>query len=132
VEVALVLDAVEATMTEVGYSIRERLEVRLVLEEGIVNGLRHGNGGDPGRRVRVQYLVDPEAVLAEIEDEGPGFDPATVPDPTAPENLGKPSGRGLLLMRQYTDWMCYLGRGNHLTLCRYRSRVAPKAPPSPV
>jgi anti-sigma regulatory factor (Ser/Thr protein kinase) len=130
--VALVLDALEAAMTEIGYSQRERLELRLVMEEGIVNGLRHGNGCDPAKRVRVQYLVDPEAVVAEIEDEGPGFNPEGVLDPNAPENLDKPSGCGVFLMRQYTDWLCYLGRGNHLALCRYRSGRAPKAPQSSV
>jgi serine/threonine-protein kinase RsbW len=120
-QVAPLLDAVVAAMCEVGFPGARCRELRLALEEAVVNGLRHGNGDDPAKRVRVRYRVGPEAVIAEVEDEGPGFDPARVPDPTAVENLDKPSGRGLFLMRHYTDWLCYHGRGNHLTLCKYRA-----------
>jgi serine/threonine-protein kinase RsbW len=60
-------------------------------------------------------------MLVEVEDEGPGFDPGQVPDPTAPENWDKPSGRGLLLMRHFTTWMRYHGRGNRVTLCKHRT-----------
>jgi serine/threonine-protein kinase RsbW len=119
-QVTPLLDAVLAAMDKQGYTPANCRELRLVLEEAIVNGLKHGNGGDPAKRVRVRYRVGPEAVVAEIEDEGPGFDPARVPDPTALENLDKPSGRGLLLMQHYTNWLCYSGRGNHLTFCKYR------------
>jgi hypothetical protein len=59
-------------------------------------------------------------VLAEVEDEGPGFDPAAVPDPTDPEYLERPCGRGLLLMHHYLTWLCYLGSGNLVTLCKRR------------
>jgi serine/threonine-protein kinase RsbW len=119
--VAPLLDAVVAAMVEQGYTPAGCRELRLALEEAIVNGLKHGNGGDPAKRVRVRYRVGPEAVVAEVEDDGPGFDPSRVPDPTVAENLDKPSGRGLLLMRHYTSWLCYHGRGNHLTICKYRA-----------
>jgi serine/threonine-protein kinase RsbW len=119
-EVGPLLDTVTATMVARGYPADACREMRLALEEGIVNGLRHGNGGDPAKRVRVRYHVGADAVVAEIEDEGPGFNPAAVPDPTAPENLDRPTGRGLLLMRHYTDWLCHHGCGNHVTLCKYR------------
>jgi serine/threonine-protein kinase RsbW len=66
----------------------------------------------------VRYAVGPEEVLGEVEDEGPGFDPERVPDATAPENLEKSSGRGLLLMRRFTTWLRYHGRGNRVTLCK--------------
>src|SRR5262249_45356542 len=92
-------DDVFAALTGAGYSPGDCFAVRLALEEAIVNGLRHGNGGDPSKCVRVRYRVTPEAVLAEVEDEGPGFDPDGLPDPTLPENLEKASGRGLQLLR---------------------------------
>jgi serine/threonine-protein kinase RsbW len=117
-EVNPLLDQVEAAMTELGYSPRDVIGLRLALEEAIVNGLGHGNGGDPSKQVVVRYLVGPEEVLGEVEDEGPGFDPERVPDPTAPKNLYKPSGRGLLLMRHFTTWVRYHGRGNRVTLCK--------------
>jgi serine/threonine-protein kinase RsbW len=119
-EVVLLLDRVETAMIELGYSPRTCWEVRLVLEEAIVNGLKHGNGGDSSKGVRVRYLVRPEAVFAEIEDEGAGFDPSAVADPTTPENLERSCGRGLLLMRHYATWLRYHGRGNGLSLCKYR------------
>jgi serine/threonine-protein kinase RsbW len=114
------LDRVQEAMLAEGYAARTCREVRLVLEEAILNGLHHGNGGDPSKTVRIRYRVLPEAVLADVEDEGPGFDAATVPDPTAPENRERPSGRGLLLMRRYASWLHYHGRGNRLSLCKYR------------
>jgi len=118
-EVVPFLDDVEAAMVERGYPARACFDLRLVLEEAIVNGLKHGNGGDPTKRVRVLYRVGAEAVLADVEDEGPGFNPNSVPDATASENLEKPSGRGLLLMRHHTTWLRYHGRGNRLSLCKY-------------
>ncbi len=120
-EVTPLLDNIIAAMAEAGYQPATCRELRLALEEAIVNGLRHGNGGDPAKHVRVRVRITAEAVVAEVEDEGPGFDATRVPDPTAPENLHKPSGRGLLLMRHYTSWLTYHGRGNHLTLCKYRT-----------
>jgi serine/threonine-protein kinase RsbW len=95
--------------------------VRLALEEAVVNGLRHGNQGDPSKCVRVLYRVAPEAVLAEVQDEGAGFDPARVPDPTLPENVDRPGGRGLVLMRHFMTWVEFSARGNRVTLCKRRS-----------
>jgi serine/threonine-protein kinase RsbW len=123
-EVVPLLDQVEAAMTALGYPPRDLLGLRLALEEAIVNGLRHGNGGDPAKRVVVRFAVGPEEVLGEVEDEGPGFDPERAPDPTAPENLDRPCGRGLLLMRHFTSWVRYHGRGNRVTLCKRRTALA--------
>jgi serine/threonine-protein kinase RsbW len=115
------LEGVTDALFHLGYPPRDVAGLRLALEEAIVNGLRHGNGGDPARRVVVCSSLRREEVLFEVEDEGAGFDPRQVPDPTAPENLGRPSGRGLLLMRHYTTWVRHLGRGNSVLLCKRRS-----------
>jgi serine/threonine-protein kinase RsbW len=119
-EVAPLVDRVAVAMAAHDYPQRTCWEMRLVLEEALANALRHGNGGDPAKRVRVCYRVGAADVLVGVADEGPGFDPAAVPDPTASENLEKPSGRGLLLMRHYSTWLRYHGRGNRLTLCKRR------------
>src|SRR6516225_5844538 len=74
-EVCPVLDQVAAAMTVLGYPPGAVLGLRLALEEAIVNGLQHGNGGDPAKQVVVRYWVGPREVLAEVEDEVPGFDP---------------------------------------------------------
>ena len=120
-EVVPFLDGLVAALAGLGYPSRDCAAVRLALEEAVVNGLRHGNGGDPTKRVRVRCLLWPDALLAEVEDEGPGFDPGRVPDPTLPENLDRPGGRGLLLMRHYMTWVRFSGRGNCVTLCKDRS-----------
>jgi serine/threonine-protein kinase RsbW len=126
VEVGPFLKDVTAALAGLGYSPHDQFSVHLALEEAIVNGLRHGNGGDPTKRVQVRYRADAEALLAEVLDEGPGFDPDTVPDPTLPENRERPGGRGLLLMRHVMTWVCFHGCGNRVTLCK-----RPTAPPHP-
>jgi serine/threonine-protein kinase RsbW len=116
-----VLDIVAEEMAAAGYPEADRFGLRLALEEAIVNAIHHGNRGDPSRRVHVRFDIGPDRVLAEVEDEGEGFDPARVPDPLAPENRGRPSGHGLLLMRHYTTWLRYNWLGNCVTLCKDRS-----------
>jgi serine/threonine-protein kinase RsbW len=116
------LEEVVDTLAALGYPEHDRHGVRLALEEAIVNGLRHGNRGDPAKRVRVGYRAGPNTVLAVVEDEGPGFDPRRVPDPTLPENLDRPGGRGLLLMRHYMTWVCFPKPGNRVLLAKRRSR----------
>jgi serine/threonine-protein kinase RsbW len=120
-EVALFVDEVVAILAGLGYSARDYHGVRLALEEAIVNGLRHGNQGDPSKCVRVGYRAGPNTLLAVVEDEGPGFDPQRVPDPTLPENLERPCGRGLLLMRHYMTRVRFARPGNRVLLCKRRS-----------
>ncbi len=117
-EVRPLIDRMTAWMEAEGYPPSDCTGMRLALDEAIVNALRHGNRFDPAKRVRVRFRVDAFEALAEVEDEGPGFDPEAVPDPTAAENLDRPSGRGLLLMRHFTTWVRFHGRGNFVTLCR--------------
>jgi serine/threonine-protein kinase RsbW len=73
------------------------------LREAVANAVRHGNRRDPERLVRVAYLIDNSTVTIRVEDEGEGFDPADIPDPTDPENLLRPSGRGIFYMRQFMN-----------------------------
>jgi serine/threonine-protein kinase RsbW len=73
------------------------------LREAVANAVRHGNRRDAKRVVRVAYLIDDSTVTIRVEDEGEGFDPADVPDPTDPENLLRPNGRGIFYMRQFMN-----------------------------
>jgi serine/threonine-protein kinase RsbW len=120
-EVASFVQSIVTELAALGYCSREAMGVGLALEEAVVNGLRHGNGGDPTKVVRIWYRIARDCVLIDVEDEGPGFDPNLVPDPTLPENLERPSGRGLLLMRSYTTWLRFSPRGNRVTLFKRRS-----------
>jgi serine/threonine-protein kinase RsbW len=114
------LDPVIAQLRELGYSDRELFGVRLALEEAMVNALKHGHQGELSREAVLRYRLSSVSLLAEVEDQGPGFNPQAVPDPLAPENLERPSGRGLLLMRRYMSWVRHNSRGNRVTMCRYR------------
>jgi serine/threonine-protein kinase RsbW len=79
----------------------------IALHESLINAIRHGNREDPGKRVHVEFtpLVDddPPGLAVRVRDEGRGFDPATIPDCIAPENLLKTSGRGIFLIRSFMD-----------------------------
>jgi serine/threonine-protein kinase RsbW len=76
----------------------------------VINAIKHGNAHDERKRVHVEFTPldgsDPQpGVVIRVRDEGPGFDPATLPDPLAPENLLKASGRGIFLIRNFMDQM---------------------------
>ncbi len=123
-EIAHALDAVAGLMAGLGFSAKDVFGLRLALEEALVNSVKHGHRHDPTKRVSLRYKVVSECALVEVEDEGPGFGPGQVPDPTDPDNLERPCGRGLLLMRAYASWVRHNDRGNCVTLCKY-----PSAPP---
>ncbi len=115
------VEEVVAAMADAGYSARDLFAVRLALDEALANAIKHGHGGDPRKRVDVRYQVGAAEVRVEVLDQGPGFDPVQAPDPRTPENRGRPSGRGLFLIRAYMTWVRHNRRGNGVTLCRLRS-----------
>ena len=76
--------------------------IRLALEEALVNAIKHGNQMDRAKSaIVISYRASSDRFDVHITDEGSGFDPSDVPDPTAIENLERPCGRGLMLMRHY-------------------------------
>ena len=113
-----VIEAVVGLMTEFGYSRKDIFGVHLMLEESIVNAIKHGHQHDSSKEVEVRYRISREHVLVEVEDEGAGFISSLVPDATAPENLNRPSGRGLLLIRHYATWVRFNNWGNCVAFCK--------------
>ena len=81
--------------------------VAVAVRESVINAIKHGNGGDQQKQVHVDFTpLDasaPRGIAIRVRDEGPGFDPDNVPDPLAPENLLKNSGRGIFLIRSFMD-----------------------------
>ncbi len=75
----------------------------MAVMEAVVNAVLHGNRQDPAKRVDLEFEVKEDAVVITVRDQGSGFDPNAVPDPRAPENLLKPSGRGILMIRACMD-----------------------------
>src|SRR5215831_12883768 len=100
-EARRVQDAIESSLRAFDYGEHEIFGIRLALEEALVNAIKHGNNMDRTKKVRVAYRISLERFDILIADEGQGFDPKDVPDPTTVENLERPCGRGLMLMRHY-------------------------------
>jgi len=103
-----------------GYEDDAIFALKLALEEAMTNAVKHGNRNDAGKRVWVRYHVDPKRVVIMVRDEGCGFCPDKVPDPTAEENLERPNGRGLMLMYSYMTKVRYNDRGNEVWLLKER------------
>jgi serine/threonine-protein kinase RsbW len=114
-------EAVLSDVSRQGYGEGSLFAIKLSLEEGLNNAIRHGNRLDPRKKVRLDYEVNSDRVVIEIADEGPGFDPQDVPDPTADENLEKPSGRGIMLMRAYMDEVRFSMDGRQLRMIKRRA-----------
>ncbi len=120
-EMDAVLADVLQSLEAAGFMDGDQFAVRLAMEEAIMNAIRHGHRYDRGKRVHVRYHVTPERLLAEVEDEGPGFDPCAVPDPRKPPYVEREGGRGLLLMRTFMTWVRYNERGTRVTMCKRRA-----------
>jgi serine/threonine-protein kinase RsbW len=90
--------------------------LRVGLTEALSNAMLYGNSHDPSKRVLVEVVLQRGRLEARVTDQGAGFDPSEVPDPTRPENLTKPCGRGLFLMRQLLDEVSFNDQGNQVTL----------------
>jgi len=113
-----IVDRVVTFAERCGCIGNDLIAVRLGVHEAMVNAIRHGNGGDPDKTVRIACQVQSDELCFEIEDEGPGFKTRTVADPTAPDNLGKPGGRGLMMMNHYMSSVEYNDRGNRVVMRR--------------
>ncbi len=110
---------------------RLRFNFRVGLMEAISNAMLYGCEGDPARTVRVELRIRTWEIRARVSDEGRGFDPDSVPDPRLPENVVKPEGRGILLMRALLDEVRFNAAGNAVTLV-LRARSARSRTPEPL
>jgi serine/threonine-protein kinase RsbW len=82
---------------------RLNLNLRVGIAEALANAILYGNRADPRKRVRVEVELTLDTLEVAIQDEGVGFDPEAVPDPTLPENLERAGGRGVFLLRELMD-----------------------------
>ena len=119
-----VQERIVSLLEKLEYPMRDVFGVRLALEEALVNAIKHGNGMDPEKKVQIECRISSDRVWVRIQDEGPGFDIKTLPDPTLEENLEKPSGRGILLMREFMTRVEYVENGNCVILEKQRDKNA--------
>jgi len=98
-----------------------RFVVRVALCEALANAIQYGNRLDPDKTVDVRVQVDDDVLRVFVNDEGDGFDPSIVPDPTDPERVALEAGRGLFLIRQLMDEVRFNARGNSICMIMRRT-----------
>jgi serine/threonine-protein kinase RsbW len=98
-----------------------RFNLRVALSEALANAIVYGNGLDPSKSVDVRIEVASSDIAVHVCDEGPGFDYSAVPDPTLPDRVDRPDGRGLFLIRQLVDNVSFNDRGNSICMTLRRA-----------
>ena len=93
--------------------------------EDTLFAVKHGNRGDPSRRIVVRYAVTNEKLVVIVTDQGTGFAPELIPDPTTPERLPLPNGRGIMLMRAYMDDVQHRKNGTEVYLMKRNTTMGP-------
>ncbi len=93
--------------------------IMVSVTESVNNAIIHGNGNNKSKNVKISLFLDENMIKFKIEDQGKGFDYHSLPDPTSPDNLNKPSGRGIFLMRNLADEVSFLEEGRIVELSFY-------------
>ena len=106
---------------------RLRLNFRVSVAEALANAMLYGNRNDPHKRVRLEARFTPRAVVVRVTDEGSGFDPRQLPDPTQNPHRMRSGGRGIFLIRKLMDRVEFNERGNSITMVLERPRGRGKA-----
>jgi serine/threonine-protein kinase RsbW len=105
------LEMVQTVLTHlgglVGFGEEATHYMTVAIRESVINAIRHGNAGDERKRVAIAFTLHLRTLEVSVRDEGAGFDPGAVPNPTADENLLKAGGRGIFFMRSFMDEVSY-------------------------
>ena len=100
------------------YDDQAAFAIKLALEEALTNAIKHGNCNDRDRQLVIRYAVKPDRTAIAVRDQGQGFQPETLPDPTADENLELPNGRGIMLMYAYMTKVRFNDQGNEVWMLK--------------
>lgn len=123
-EVTIFMQRLLQLLTTYEFETNDVFAIQLAVEEALVNAIKHGNQMDRCKHVLVAIHLGRKEFRIRIRDEGKGFDPSDIPDPTGPENRERMGGRGLWLIRHYMHEVRYNGKGNTITLIRQRSSAS--------
>ncbi|HMJ69404.1 MAG TPA: ATP-binding protein [Cyclobacteriaceae bacterium] len=93
--------------------------IMIAVTEAVNNAIKHGNRGDSTKNVSLTLSFEEGLIKFKVEDEGKGFDHSNLPDPTSPENLEKPGGRGIFLMKHLSDEVAFDDNGRVVQLSFY-------------
>ncbi|MDZ7366601.1 MAG: ATP-binding protein [candidate division KSB1 bacterium] len=113
------------TLVRFGIITVEELNIKIALVEALTNAMEHGNGFDPKKRVKVDAKFFEDKAEIKITDQGRGFNHRQLPNPTSPENLYKPRGRGIYMMHRLMDEVHFNRKGNGVRLVKYRRLPKP-------
>ena len=113
-----VQERIVSLMEQNAWPMRECFGVRLALEEALVNAIKHGNRMSPDKKVYIACDLSADEITVIVEDQGEGFKIEDVPDPTDDDNLDKPGGRGIMLIRSFMNCVSYNDSGNRLTMTK--------------
>jgi serine/threonine-protein kinase RsbW len=110
----------EQISSQAGFDEDTRSGISMAVREAMINAVLHGNAYDPAKSVNLAFEQNGRELIITITDQGRGLDPTGVPDPLAPENLMKQSGRGIFLMRAFMDEVRFrkLDPGTEITLIK--------------
>jgi serine/threonine-protein kinase RsbW len=93
--------------------------IMIAITEAVNNAIKHGNRSDSSKNVSLSLSLEERLIKFRVQDEGLGFDYQNLPDPTSPENLEKPGGRGIFLMKHLSDEVEFMEGGRIVELCFY-------------
>ena len=125
------VDKVERTAEEyavlAGFDEDTVPNIAMAVREAAVNAVLHGNAYDPAKKITASFETTAESLIVKIADQGPGLNPDAVPDPLAPENILRGSGRGIFLIRAFMDEVHFRDThpGTELTLIKHRTLGTP-------
>jgi serine/threonine-protein kinase RsbW len=127
--VAEVEAAAEKLAADAGLNEDERFHVAMAAREAAVNAVLHGNEYDPAKQVLASFENNGKSLVISVADQGKGLTPETIPDPLAPENLLRGTGRGIFLIRAFMDEVHFrqLNPGTELTIVKHLSSTGDKA-----
>ncbi len=120
-KISTITDGIERVLEKKGWSAEDVIPVELAVREALANAIRHGCGNDPDKQVQCCVWYDASGEIAVvIRDPGPGFETQAVPDPMAPQNMFKPSGRGVYLINQLMDAVRFSDSGREVEMRKRR------------
>jgi serine/threonine-protein kinase RsbW len=122
--IELVQVVLKDTLDQLGVEEDARHWIDVAVREAVANAIKHGNAQNPDKQIHVDLLLEGDELIIRIEDEGVGFDPSTVQDPLAPENILRPNGRGIFYMKSFMDDIQYGLRPEGGTVVTMRKRLA--------
>jgi serine/threonine-protein kinase RsbW len=112
----IIENAIDEITNSIGINQDNYGKILVATLEAVNNAIKHGNKANPQKLVDVEIVVEKDEMKVTVTDEGPGFNPSSIPDPTLPENIEELSGRGVFLMTKLADSIWFNEKGNSVTM----------------